>query len=106
MAQHLSGKRIKCEKMGWDFDLDLDFVKNLYESPCYYCGSTESIQCDRKNNSRGYTKDNSAPACKRCNTIKGYLLSEYEMLTVATALGWRESSPLPRQLVSWVPSLP
>lgn len=42
----------------------------LNSSPCVYCGHTGKVGIDRIDNSGGYTKDNTAPACTLCNFMK------------------------------------
>lgn len=57
-------------------------LKKLYESPCLYCGSIESIQADHVVPiARGGTHSigNLVPACARCNQSKGSkLLTEWK----------------------------
>lgn len=73
---------------GWDYDLTVDFIRNLLNSFCVYCGGMDSLQLDRKDNAVGYVQTNVVPACKRCNTVKSMYLSYDQMMTVAKALGW------------------
>jgi hypothetical protein len=76
-----------------------DFIK-LYcvDKKCYYCGISENkikenmnmmpstnkgvITLDRKDNTKGYIKDNIALCCSRCNLIKSNFFSEKEMLLI------------------------
>lgn len=63
-------------------DPSLDFIMELLDSPCLYCGSTEEITIEHKVPLiRGGTNElgNLAPACRPCNTKKGTQTdSEYE----------------------------
>lgn len=66
------------------FELSKEDFQNLTEQRCYYCGQLPiavSIKLsvggayvyngiDRKNNSLGYTKENSVPCCRACNFLK------------------------------------
>lgn len=53
---------------------------------CGYCHrllTADEVTLDRKDNSRGYTPDNVVPACRRCNVIKGEVLTYEQMTKVA-----------------------
>jgi 5-methylcytosine-specific restriction endonuclease McrA len=55
------------------FKITTKELKKLYSSPCFYCGSTESIQADHVLPiSRGgrHSIGNLVPACKKCNLSK------------------------------------
>ena len=73
-----------------DFTLTKDEFRKLTISKCYYCG-TEPNQLfganrsngkykyngiDRKDNNRGYIKENCVPCCGNCNICKGKM--DYE----------------------------
>jgi 5-methylcytosine-specific restriction endonuclease McrA len=52
---------------------DADFILNLLESPCIYCGSTDDITIEHKVPlimGGEHTKANLAPACRSCNSRK------------------------------------
>lgn len=70
-------------------DLELEDIKYIIESSCIYCGSDERIEVDRMNSAEGYTKLNTVPACRRCNTIKNNVVTYEEMMTIVDILGWR-----------------
>jgi 5-methylcytosine-specific restriction endonuclease McrA len=72
--------------------LDKEF-KDLVTKNCHYCGLIPSrkikseskhstFTCngiDRKDNSKGYIKENCVPCCEKCNIMK-YTYSEKEFL--------------------------
>jgi hypothetical protein len=81
--------RYRAANKGILFDLSLFDVEDIINSPCIYCGSLKRIEVDRKDSSLGYTKDNTAPACRRCNTIKNNVVTYDEMMKIVDILGWR-----------------
>lgn len=53
------------------FDLDIPFVRDLINNGCLYCGETElQMTLDRKDNTKGHTRENVVPACVRCNFMR------------------------------------
>lgn len=61
---------------GFEFDLQFDEFSILLSAQCAYCGGLGG-GIDRVDSTRGYSLDNCAPCCKRCNQIKlHYPLSE------------------------------
>lgn len=83
--------RCDAEKRGYTFELTKDDVYQLIYKPCFYCnkdksnrqkvGNTKKFSVkytgiDRIDNSKGYTKDNTVPCCKPCNTIKNGITKE------------------------------
>ena len=80
-----------------NFNIDpWDFIRWYESQPqtCYYCGAEltkgkdrkhklTDETFDRKDNARGYTMDNIALACRRCNLMKGDWLTEQQMLEIA-----------------------
>jgi hypothetical protein len=89
LYSRLMSTKLRSKKRGWEHDLTTEFIKELLDSSCVYCGTTAFIQIDRKDNLIGYIQSNVVPACKRCNIVKNMYLSYDEMMTVAKALGWR-----------------
>jgi len=78
-----------------------DFLKwyREQEKKCYYCGipegylrsgkwkngvSGKTLWVDRKNNAKGYLKDNVVLSCPICNQMKGATLSAKEMKEIAS----------------------
>jgi hypothetical protein len=56
------------------FNLTPEQFKNLWQAPCYYCGSEiKTIGIDRINNNEGYILNNVVSCCKICNFMKGKL---------------------------------
>ena len=74
-------------------DITFDYFKEISQKPCFYCGLIESNfqndrsvitefvsdtvirynGIDRVDSNKGYTKDNSVPCCKYCNTAKNIM---------------------------------
>jgi len=48
----------------------------LMKEPCHYCGSLDSCGLDRRDNTKGHSKDNVVPCCEKCNNILGDLPAE------------------------------
>lgn len=88
-----SSIRSRAAKRGLEFDLTPDLIRELIESPCYYClDDTMPSQVDRKDSRGGYTRRNVVPACRRCNTIKNDTVSFEEMIFIACFLEWRKDA--------------
>ena len=76
--------RRSSKKRKIDFDLKFEEYKSLCILKCYYCNSEPSLRkiknptgiplptngIDRKDSSKGYTKENSVSCCWLCNNIK------------------------------------
>jgi len=82
------------KKRGTEFNLDkLDFLIWFQgsEKTCHYCGVAlntnghreEQISVDRMDNSQGYVIENMVLCCQQCNTIKGNIFTENEMIEIA-----------------------
>jgi hypothetical protein len=80
LTRRLSALSKRAQEKGFGFDLDPQFLANLYlnmgdNCPCcrepflMYGESRPSI--DRLDSTRGYLKDNVAIICRECNTFKG-----------------------------------
>lgn len=82
-------RRSKSKK--WGIIIDLEHFKYLSQEPCNFCGlsSSNSItdRCDSNNilyfngidrldSNLGYTKENSVPCCRYCNTAKNTMCVE------------------------------
>jgi hypothetical protein len=65
-------------KRNLSFELTEEQFNNINSNPCHYCGgmneyvrlSHKGNGIDRKNNSIGYTLENSVPCCTICNRAK------------------------------------
>ena len=52
-------------------EINLQTFSKIISLPCVYCGDIDSkIGIDRVDNSLGYTEENSAPCCSKCNYMK------------------------------------
>jgi 5-methylcytosine-specific restriction endonuclease McrA len=90
VQSRLSSIRRRASRRNFACTLTYADIAALIEQSCIYCGSTERIQIDRKNNNLGYTPENTAAACRRCNTVKNNVIEFDELLFIATHLGWRK----------------
>jgi len=61
---------------GWAFELTDEMFTMLPDSFCAYCGDTPS-GFDRIDSAKGYTLENSIPACFRCNMMKHTLSKDH-----------------------------
>lgn len=55
------------------FEIRPKFIKKLYNSPCFYCGSKKNIQQDHVlpiNKGGPHKEGNLVPACRTCNISK------------------------------------
>ncbi len=64
MYKHAANKR------GYSFEINKEEFKNLLQNECVYCGLTPAVGVDRKDNSIGYTFENSVSCCNWCNRMK------------------------------------
>ncbi len=71
---------------GLQWELEFEQFKDLISMPCTYCQAAPPPTCgkwiDRVDSSKGYTKDNAAPCCGKCNRIKNNFLSKEETVAV------------------------
>ncbi|EDJ1279827.1 hypothetical protein GE594_10215 [Salmonella enterica] len=74
------------KKKGQECTLTVEFVKNLIEKPCIYCGDTERIGADRIDNSKPHTPDNVHPCCADCNTARSDKFTVDEMMIIGSAI--------------------
>ena len=59
------------EKRGLTFDLTLEDVGHLWQTPCHYCGEkVRTLGLDRVDNAGGYTRENVVSCCSVCNFMK------------------------------------
>lgn len=80
----------KAKRRGIEWILTLNDYCSIVSPVCHYgCGSPTSIYgvgLDRKDSSKGYTKENSVSCCWNCNKLKNDLLSEKEALKTIAML--------------------
>ena len=97
------------KKRGIEIDLTLQEFQELCQiKGCHYCGATinrslsrgqpgyRGYFLDRKDNDRGYSKDNCVPCCWPCNQAKGNRFSYEEFVAISqkvTELRGRSSNP-------------
>ena len=63
--------KAKAKRKKIHFDLSLDYFRNFWKKPCYYCGGEiKTIGLDRINNNNGYEKNNIVSCCSICNFMK------------------------------------
>ena len=85
--QILKGVKLRVKKCAMDYDLDIEFLTELYNNQngiCAYSGrkmvfdinSQERLSLDRKDSSKGYIKTNVVWCCWTANNIKQDLTME------------------------------
>jgi hypothetical protein len=65
--------------------LTIEEYEIILNSPCVYGGGSKpefSIGADRKDNTKGYTAENSVPCCYKHNVIKGEFINHEDMLEI------------------------
>lgn len=85
---------------GFSVDITLERFSKLRELPCFYCGGNLSEgghSMDRKNNTLGYTEENTVPCCYSCNHTKSDTLSSEEMINV---ISFRREGDLAERMLS------
>lgn len=84
--------KTRARRNNWEFNLTLNDVETIMNSPCCYCGSSLSLsEIDRKDSAAGYVQENVAAACRRCNTLKNKFISYDDMRRIVEILGWRDN---------------
>lgn len=69
--------RYSAKKRGYPFLLTKDQFDTVISSPCHYCKTPNAMGVDRKDNSLGYSVENSLPCCGVCNKMK--MCTDYEL---------------------------
>jgi len=75
----------EAKKRGYAFDPTLEQWKAIVALPCAYGAhsqTTSQTGVDRRDNSAGYTVENSVPCCGRHNFIKSEVFTFEEMLHI------------------------
>lgn len=84
MRQVMAGYRHKAKKSGIEFTLTVPQFSRIVSQPCFYCGRVHANVnksphgsgdfayngIDKIDPSKGYTLNNTVPACKQCNFAK------------------------------------
>ena len=73
------------------FDLTSDYIiDNIFSSKCVYCGDSNwrHLGCDRIDNTKGHTKDNTVCSCGLCNRER-----QYEKMSVEEFIEYRKTHP-------------
>lgn len=91
------------KKRGYEFKISFENFCFLLKQRCYYCGAEPSNKqilrnaqdeflyngIDRKDNSKGYIKDNCVSACSICNRMKLEMSDQEFLLHVAKIIDWK-----------------
>lgn len=98
-----SNYRIHAREKSLEFSITKVQFKELASQPCTYCGSKPSNVTtaqsgdqfvynglDRRDNSQGYTKDNSVTCCRTCNWMKSDLSVSEFITKVYQIAEWSE----------------
>lgn len=87
-SKMISAYRLKDKRNGVPIcDIDIDWmISNITTKPCFYCGDTNRIGCDRIDNSKGHTKDNVVPCCYDCNCARNDNFSHEEMIILGKTI--------------------
>lgn len=68
-------------------DLDIDWmIENIMSKPCFYCGDTHRIGCDRIDNTIGHIKSNVIPCCYECNCARNNNFTVDEMKLIGRTI--------------------
>lgn len=73
------------KKKGLITDVDQAYLLESFKQPCCYCGYP-SVGVDRKDNSKGHTKENCVPCCKECNVGRMDNFTHEEMFFIGQAI--------------------
>jgi hypothetical protein len=71
--------KLRAENMGMEWSFTIDEFKQMISEKCNYCGYKQEGEwngIDRKDNNKGYLKENCVTCCRMCNMMKGDI--EYE----------------------------
>lgn len=87
-SKMISSYKVKDFKMGVPVcDIDIDWmIDNILNKPCYYCGDTHRVGCDRIDNNLGHTKSNVVPCCYECNCARNRNFSFEEMVLLGKTI--------------------
>ena len=75
------------DKFSIDLDYTVDdFIKNIKDGECYYCGDKEKLGYDRINNNKGHISSNVVICCELCNMTRGDRYSMEEMILLGKVI--------------------
>lgn len=83
-----TSKRV-AKQRGFCWEIEETDYYSLISNVCFYCSGElckTGVGLDRKDNTKGYTLENSVPCCKNCNILKSDKLSSSEMVEVVKTL--------------------
>ena len=88
--------RYRCKTRNIFFSISVEQFYKLSQKRCVYCNAAPANRergfdfiyngLDRKDNRKGYTKDNSLPCCGTCNSLKSNILTYDEMVAAMRAI--------------------
>lgn len=84
--KYISSYKFKDKTKNQDFDLDIEFMINIFNSKCVYCQSEERIGCDRIDNNIGHIKSNCVPCCPYCNVARSDNFTHEEMFILGPTI--------------------
>ena len=98
MAGRYRRAKERAAKRNLEFALTREEFEAITIRPCHYCGSTtrpsRGSGIDRVDNLKGYTVQNSVPACTLCNTVKGSVFTEWQMLQIGRLIATFTLEPM------------
>ena len=93
LGSRYANAKWQANRRGLEFTITLDEYKRLVSQPCVYAYSTTGagdiglIGLDRKDNTIGYTSENSQPCCANHNRIKSDVFTHEQMLDAVIRYG-------------------
>jgi hypothetical protein len=82
-------QRTRAAKRGYEWSLTLEQFTSFISKHCHYCGGglpKTGGSLDRIDPDKGYTLENSVPACGLCNWVRYRTFSTYEMTILGRAI--------------------
>lgn len=85
-SKMLNQYKLKDNKKGFNYNLDIDFLLEAMKKSCVYCGNQKKIGLDRIDNDKGHIKENCVSCCYRCNITRGDQFSYEEMIRLGKTI--------------------
>lgn len=85
-SKMISSYKVKDKKRGYSTDIDIDFMVDIFNKKCEYCGDNKHIGLDRIDNSIGHLKYNCVPCCVTCNTARNDNFTYEEMKLIGLTI--------------------